>query len=186
MYSRASTILLDDVISAVDAQTSQHIIKHCFTSPLMAGRTVIIASHAVELLAPLACQALFLDAGKVVWTGTGPDLLESEHMAHLKTEAPALLKEEEEDNNVPTIGTLRKRRQSEKLSSMSADFELNTGVARTPRQLLMEEQRAKGTIDMQHWKDLITSNGGKMFWSGLMVLLFVTCLSPVAERKALE
>jgi ABC-type multidrug transport system ATPase subunit len=152
----------------------------------MAGRTIIIASHAVESLAPLARQAIFLDAGKVAWTGTGPDLLESEHMAHLKTETTALLKEEEEDDNAPTAWTLRKRQQSEKLSSTSADFELNTAVARTPRQLIIEEKRAKGTIDMQHWNDLITFNGGKLFWSGLMVLLIVTCLSPVAERKALE
>jgi ABC-type Na+ transport system ATPase subunit NatA len=83
VYSRASTIVLDDVISAVDAHTSQHIINKCFQSPLMAGRTIIIASHAVEALAPLADQAIYLDEGRVQWQGTGPELLESEHMSHL-------------------------------------------------------------------------------------------------------
>lgn len=85
VYSRASTILLDDVISAVDAQTSQHILKHCFQSSLMTGRTIIIASHAVESLAPLADKAIFLEDGTAKWQGLGPDLLESECMAHLKT-----------------------------------------------------------------------------------------------------
>lgn len=86
VYSRASVLLLDDVISAVDAQTSQHIIKHCFSSSLMSDRTVILASHAVESLASLAAHAIYLDDA-CLWQDSGSQLLETEHMAHLKSES---------------------------------------------------------------------------------------------------
>jgi ABC-type multidrug transport system ATPase subunit len=191
VYSRAATLLLDDVISAVDAQTSQHIITHCFRSPLIAGRTVIIASHAVESLAPLAQNALFLDTGTVVWNGAGPELLESEHMTHLRTEVP-------EVPPTPTRGEAEEPATHERKACVNtlngggsgalggAQFEVRKAIAKTPRQLIMENKRAKGTIDLKHWKDLMVFNGGKLFWIGLTAILLASCLLPVAERKTLE
>jgi ABC-type multidrug transport system ATPase subunit len=194
VYSRASTLLLDDVISAVDAETSQHIITHCFRSPLIAGRTVIIASHAVESLAPLAQNALFLDAGSVVWSGTGPELLESEHMTHLRTELPEVhLQPPTPTHREVAEPATQQRRASVDVSNgvgaetlAAAEFEVRKPIAKTPRQLIMEDKRAQGMIDLRHWKDLMGFNGGKLFWIGLTAILLASCLLPVAERKTLE
>lgn len=171
-------LLLDDVISAVDAQTSKHIVQHCFEGELMKHRTIIIASHAVESLAPLASHSIFLDGGQAVWTGTGSQLLETPHMAHLKTE------NEKEHEAEPIIVD---RRDSLKETEEEKDsFEIKEQVPKTPKQLIIEEQRNKGTINFDHWRDLKKFNGNNLFWTGAIALLFISSLAPVAERHTLE
>ncbi|KAK4686657.1 hypothetical protein P7C73_g3466, partial [Tremellales sp. Uapishka_1] len=179
VYSKASTLLLDDVISAVDAETAQHIIKHCFKSDLVERRTVIIASHAVELLAPLAPFCICLQDGKIAWRGEGKDLLESRHMAHLKTDLKAT--PDGESNQVLVEGT--SEANSEK---QAGDFDVKEQIPKTPKQLVLEEQRRKGTVSMRHWKELKEHNGNNVFWSGLIILLVASCLAPVAERRILS
>eukprot|EP00966_Prymnesium_polylepis_P172145 3980396-Prymnesium_polylepis.2 len=48
-YSRASVVLLDDPLSAVDAITAKHIVRHVIHG-LLRGRTVIAVLHQVALL----------------------------------------------------------------------------------------------------------------------------------------
>lgn len=148
----------------------------------MVGRTVIIASHAVETLAPLADQAVFLDAGQAVWTGTGVGLMQSEHMAHLKTESGTPIHQHEEEG--PSSESLEKRRGSEKQGPNT--FVIKEALPKTPRQLIMEEKREKGTTELKYWRELLHYNGGKMFWVAMLLVLFGSTLAPVAERRVLE
>jgi len=98
----------------------------------------LLVSHAVESLAPLADQALFLDNSRVVWQGIGPELLESPHMIHLMTE-PSKVNEEGH------LGIL-----------------LNSCIRRgwmqsrhkTSNQLIIEEQQEKGDVNINHWQSL--------------------------------
>lgn len=179
MYSRASTILLDDVISAVDAHTSTHIIKHCFQGPLMAGRTIIIASHAVESLAPISHQAIFLEDGRVAWKGTGVDLLSSEYMAHLRTRPTSDWKDD-----IETSDQFMKRRPS--VEEDMETFEVKEALVRTPRQLVIEETRSKGSVQTKYQWENVWFNGGIFFYALLFLLLLACTLFPVAERRGLE
>lgn len=45
LYSPASTLLLDDVFSALDTHTTSRVYKSCFQSGMLADRTVILATH---------------------------------------------------------------------------------------------------------------------------------------------
>jgi ABC-type multidrug transport system ATPase subunit len=179
--------VLDDVISAVDAHTSQHIIQKCFKSDLMAGRTVIIASHAVESLADLAHRALFLEDGTVAWQGTGPELLETEYMSHLKTERSTAQAENSDidaDLNEPEPSAKRKASLA---NTMEADqFDVRRAPARTPRQILVEEKRDKGTVAFRHWFELMKMNGGPIYFTAFSVFTLVSVLGPVAERHLLK
>jgi hypothetical protein len=148
----------------------------------MAGRTLIIASHAVESLAPIADQAIFIDAGRVVWQGTGPDILASEHMAHLKTETA----NSGGDDSTSIGGDPSENRRRSSLIDNAQAFEIKEHPLKTPRQLMMEEHKAKGTVDVSHWRELISFNGGKTFWLVLAALLLGTVAAPVAERGVLE
>lgn len=74
LYSTAKTVILDDVLSAVDAQTARHIHKHVLMGPLMEGRTCIIITHAVHLVVPSSAFVVMLDAGQVVASGTPASL----------------------------------------------------------------------------------------------------------------
>jgi ABC-type multidrug transport system ATPase subunit len=188
VYSRASTIVLDDVISAVDAHTSQHIINKCFQSPLMAGRTIIIASHAVEALAPLADQAIYLDEGRVQWQGTGPELLESEHMSHLKSEtssSSSVLEDDPAATSEPDL-THMPRKASLPSDIEETSFEVVRVPAKTPRQLLVDEDRAKGAVDFRLWSGLLRMNGGPGYFTAFILTTLISIIGPVGERQYLK
>lgn len=181
IYSRAATLILDDVISAVDATTSQHIVKHCFQSDLTAGRTIIIASHAVEALAPISHQALFLQDAKVVFCGTGSELLSSPHMAHLVA-----------DKFGPDLGTLDDSRDIQPASNPAESsedvptFEVKESSPKTPRQLIEDETRGDGALSGAVWFKTLWSCGGVWYWSMLAVMLLAVNLMGLFQGKVLE
>lgn len=97
VYSRAGILLLDDVLSAVDAHTAAHIYEQCLKGPLLKGRTVILVSHHVQLTAPgagfvvrrvcsppLALRLTTLDSqvslenGRVAFSGSSSEFFESD------------------------------------------------------------------------------------------------------------
>lgn len=188
VYSRASTLILDDVISAVDATTSQHIIEHCFNGEIMAGRTIIIASHAVESLAPIADQAIFLENGQVALSGTGDELLRSEHVAHLRAsvegENISLVDQDRQGKGVVDKDIKEKDQTS---TSESADeFQVKEFNPKTPRQILLEDKREEGTVMMKHYSDWLSFNGGAPFWVMWIVLLGLVKAAMLLEYKTLE
>lgn len=146
----------------------------------MAGRTVVIASHAVNFLAPLAAQAIFLDEGHIVWSGPGPDLLVSPYMAPLVQAA--------------TITGFRGNSTQQHMitNSSAKDIMVTNGIQfkdalpKTPRQLIGEEYRASGEVGMQHWQNLRRNNGNLAFWAGLVALVILLTGLPVLERNVLR
>lgn len=77
LYSPAKTIILDDVLSAVDAQTARHLHDRVLTGPLMKGRTCILVSHAINLVAPSAAFVVMLEGGVVAASGSPAELAAS-------------------------------------------------------------------------------------------------------------
>lgn len=64
LYSSASTLLLDDIFSALDTHTTSRIYKRCFESGMVADRTVILVSHFSAAVAD-ADLLIALDHGTV-------------------------------------------------------------------------------------------------------------------------
>jgi len=155
----------------------------------MAGRTVIIASHAVEALATLADQAIYLDEGRVQWQGTGPELLETEHMSHLKSEtssASSLLALE--DDPVATAEpdlTNMPRKASLPSEIEETSFVVVRVPAKTPRQLLVDEDRAKGAV-FRLWSGLLRMNGGPGYFTAFILTTLISIAGPVGERQYLK
>ncbi|KAF9054811.1 multidrug resistance-associated ABC transporter [Panaeolus papilionaceus] len=54
VYSPAQIILLDDIFAALDVHTSASIAKECFGGDLIKGRTVILITHNLPLVLPMA------------------------------------------------------------------------------------------------------------------------------------
>ncbi|KAF9521634.1 hypothetical protein CPB83DRAFT_865377 [Crepidotus variabilis] len=66
VYSNAQTVLLDDILAALDVQTAAHIVKECFQGDVLSGRTVLLVTHNITLTAPIADCIVTIDAsGKV-------------------------------------------------------------------------------------------------------------------------
>lgn len=74
VYSNARHLLLDDCLSALDANTASWIFQKCIAGRLMQGRTCILATHNVALTAPGANYIVRLDKGTVVAAGSRQDL----------------------------------------------------------------------------------------------------------------
>ncbi|RSM08247.1 hypothetical protein CDV31_008255 [Fusarium ambrosium] len=49
VYANTDLVVLDDVLSALDATTSSHIIDECIFGPLIEGRTTILVSDKAEI-----------------------------------------------------------------------------------------------------------------------------------------
>lgn len=68
LYSQAKTIVLGDIMSAVDVQMREWLLKHALTGELARGRTIILATHHVDLCRPRASFQVHLADGKVART----------------------------------------------------------------------------------------------------------------------
>lgn len=90
LYSRARLVLLDDVLSAVDASTARHLAEHALAGPLLESRTLVLVSHNVQLVGRLVDQVVLLKAGRVEFCGTPQKFLASD-------ECDELLKGDAED-----------------------------------------------------------------------------------------
>ena len=64
IYSKASTIFLDDVFPALDVTTAVHLYNHCFCSDLLHGRTVILVTQ-IPWIGEQADFEVRLDGGVV-------------------------------------------------------------------------------------------------------------------------
>ncbi|WFC94747.1 hypothetical protein MBRA1_001381 [Malassezia brasiliensis] len=88
VYSRAGVLLLDDVLSAVDAHTAKHLAEHLLGSALLDERTVLLVSHNVPLVAPYVRHVVLLDDGAVAFQGTSDAFLASPLYTGLRDAPP--------------------------------------------------------------------------------------------------
>ncbi|PSK34014.1 ATP-dependent bile acid permease [Elsinoe australis] len=61
LYSQAALILVDDVFSALDTRTGQHVLNLGLRGPLSIRRTIIVATHRQSLCLSKAAYAFRLD-----------------------------------------------------------------------------------------------------------------------------
>jgi ABC-type multidrug transport system fused ATPase/permease subunit len=62
LYSRATTILLDDILSALDSRVARHVLD-ALDGPLGTGRTRILVTHQLELCIPKASYVVHISNG---------------------------------------------------------------------------------------------------------------------------
>lgn len=69
VYVQADLYLLDDCLSAVDAQVATEIFSRCICGVLK-NRTVLLITHKLHTVLPKADQILFLKNGRVFFDGS--------------------------------------------------------------------------------------------------------------------
>lgn len=190
LYSPARTILLDDVLSAVDAQTARHLHVHCLMGPLMKNRTVIMVTHQVNLVAPSAAYVVSLQDGQVVAAGLPSELVASGHLE--------LSEEEIERSDTPTSSTLAADSDEpvdvieENLDGIEHDAldgkkQLDADRAapeavRLAKQLVATELQGSGVIKLSTYMLYFKSMGGLFFWVILAVAFAGAQLLQVASN----
>ncbi|KAI5288946.1 hypothetical protein KEM52_000971 [Ascosphaera acerosa] len=81
VYSSARHLLLDDCLSAVDSHTARHIVQETLMGPLMYGRTCVLVTHNVALVAPKAALVVLMKGGRIVAQGTPAEVAASPEAA---------------------------------------------------------------------------------------------------------
>jgi ABC-type multidrug transport system ATPase subunit len=111
----------------------------------MAGRTVILVSHHVQLCAPGAAFVISLDNGAVTYSGSSKEFLTN-------GVDPDLLKDDPEDHSDEGVEII------EDVEPTDAEEEKVTAAVpaiaekrAAPRKLIEDEQRATGRISRDVW-----------------------------------
>ncbi|KAF8154768.1 multidrug resistance-associated ABC transporter [Crassisporium funariophilum] len=187
VYSRASILLLDDVLSAVDAHTAHHLYHECLKGDLMQGRTVILVSHHVQLCAPGASYIVALDNGRVQFEGSRDEfqssgvmrtLVQSTDTGETDDKDEKLILEEAAEKVLADEPDLPSE-ESSTVASTPASVKLEKKPA---RKLVEEEKRAVGRISRDIWETYIWACGNGWFWALFISVLVVASASPVLEN----
>ncbi|CAO3698324.1 unnamed protein product [Rhizopus stolonifer] len=148
VYSRAQNVLMDDVLSAVDAHTAKHLYEKCLMGPLMKSRTRILITHHVRLCAKGATYIVNLDYNVA---GTPYGLRE---LGYLEAEEENIEEEAEEEKAIEeTIPVTEEENKK-------------------PRALVEEESRATGMVKVRLYKMYIQLVGNSFFWLFMAILIF--------------
>jgi ABC-type bacteriocin/lantibiotic exporter with double-glycine peptidase domain len=81
VYSDASIILMDDPISALDANVKKKIFKNVFMRKL-SGKTRILVTHAIDFL-KFADQIVVLKKGSIELKGSYDEIKDSDYMKEI-------------------------------------------------------------------------------------------------------
>ena len=144
-YSRASTLLLDDPISALDHNTAESIIRKSFSGPLLEGRRITLVTHRPELCIDHAVKIL------EVSDNTVRQISQEEARAKgISSSTSAAQKNEEDDQE----DTKTKEEQE---------------AAAVPDEFIEEEHRASGGV--KRWIYWQYVKAGKLKWWLLLAIV---------------
>ncbi|XP_011890882.1 PREDICTED: multidrug resistance-associated protein 4 isoform X5 [Cercocebus atys] len=177
VYQDADIYLLDDPLSAVDAEVSRHLFELCICQTLHEKITILV-THQLQYL-KAASQILILKDGKMVQKGTYTEFLKS------GIDFGSLLKKDNEESEqlpVPETPTLRNRTFSESSvwSQQSSRPSLKDGAVETQDTenvpvTLSDENRSEGKVGFQAYKNYFRAGA---HW---IVIIFLILLNTAAQ-----
>ncbi|XP_035659576.1 multidrug resistance-associated protein 4-like isoform X1 [Branchiostoma floridae] len=163
VYHDADVYLLDDPLSAVDAEVGRHLFNRCIQGALR-DKPRILVTHQLQYVQE-ADQILVLLEGEQVTLGTYSELLQS-GIDFAKMMAREEEQEDEEDgrklNRQLSKGSsrrqVRSRTFSEASSAKSAESDAEEEEVSVP--LLEEEDRMTGSVGWTVYKDYFKAGAG--------------------------
>ncbi|KAG1749648.1 uncharacterized protein EDB91DRAFT_1334077 [Suillus paluster] len=166
IYSSAQTLLLDDVLAALDVHTSKWIVDKCFAGDLVRDRTVILVTHNVAMASSVAHFVVSLGSnGRIVSQGSISEAIAKDHKfaAEMAKEQEVLAKEAEVVDNPE---------------------EPNADAKKSDGKLVMSEEIAEGHVSWPAFKLYLAGLGGNYpmtFWVVFLVLVALTDLASTVQ-----
>ncbi|KAF9481117.1 multidrug resistance-associated ABC transporter [Pholiota conissans] len=141
VYSQAQVILLDDILAALDVHTAAWIVEKCLKGDLIKDRTVLLVTHNITLVSPLAKYIVSIGQDGVLSTqSTSIDVpLASD---------PILANEAKLDKEELNIG-------NQEVPSLAKKEDPAQG------KLIIAEEVAKGHVTWKSLKLFLSGLGGK-------------------------
>ena len=153
---------MDDVLAALDVHTAKWIVDKAFKGELLKGRTTLLVTHDVALVASITGHVLLLGRhGQVSATGTVAEVLKHDQKLKAQVEKK---REEIEEVDAKEEGDLGKN--SEEQATVA------TG------KLIVAEEKALGRVELAAVMLYIGGMGGLLIWVAIIgstvLALFVT------------
>ncbi|KAK4128244.1 P-loop containing nucleoside triphosphate hydrolase protein [Parathielavia appendiculata] len=165
LYSRAGILVLDDVLSAVDAHVGRLIVDRALTGELARGRTRILATHHAELVMPYASYLVCLRSGEVE---------SAELLPQIGAKAVMVEEAEQDTSSGPPAKSAADTRDGP-----SAPVTSNKATKD-------EERRESGHVKWRVYKAYFKASGGVIAWLVGISILLVTHALTVARAWSLK
>ncbi|KAF9339730.1 hypothetical protein BGZ91_004895 [Linnemannia elongata] len=174
IYSDAEVLLLDDCLSAVDSHTGKHLFQ-TLTGPLLEGRTVVMATHQVQLTLGAASTVLVLNKGEVLGVGTPEQAVRKEWVENVTLTSSAQASDASSE-----ISTLNEGES--KTSQKSDDADGKKKKEKISVKLTEEEKKQEGAVAWRVYKTYLNASGGWLFWLGLIGIFFLREIVDVGQN----
>ncbi|XP_029521300.1 ATP-binding cassette sub-family C member 4-like isoform X2 [Oncorhynchus nerka] len=174
VYQDADIYLLDDPLSAVDAEVGRHLFEQCICG-ILKNKPRILVTHQLQYL-QAANQILVLKEGHMVARGTYSELQRS------GVDFTSLLKREEEGPQAPGVETesrspcSRTLSQNSVVSHTSSIRSVKDGTEQLPAepvQTVVEESRSDGTIGVGLYVKYLKAGANILVLIGVLLLQFL-------------
>ncbi|KAG8843875.1 hypothetical protein FRB96_003699 [Tulasnella sp. 330] len=203
VYARTKHVLLDDPLAAVDSHTARHLYDNVLTGPLMEHRTCILVTHHVELVQPGAHYLVRMLDGRIDMRGTIKDLEAHGLLEGIVKDAALQIKGEEASgsktpsDDAETVAEAvieGKTVQEVKTVPESINIPGATGptsaptsepVGKTPKRLVKDEERAKGTVKFKIYKTYLKASSYAT-WAWLLFGIGIFQICGILEKLWLK
>ncbi len=162
LYSRAGILVLDDVLSAVDAHVGRTIVNVALTGDLAKGRTRILATHHPEMCLAHATRLVRLDNGRVL---SVEEVTEAQEGASLTALEPT------------DVGSSPSSEPGDAGEQPTADSKKKSDD---------EEKRESGRVRSRVYREYLKAGKSLHLWAIFLVLLTVSRLLSVATTWSLK
>ncbi|KAG0318908.1 hypothetical protein BG000_004022, partial [Podila horticola] len=165
IYSAAEVLLLDDCLSAVDSHTGKQLFQ-TLTGPLLYGRTVLMATHQVQLTLNAATLVVVLERGEILGSGTPEVVINKGWVDHVAFVEP----QPDDGSQVSTLqdeeGVLMSRKATKK---------------KVVSKLTEDEKRGEGAVSWPVYRTYLNASGGWIFWVAITVLFLTRQLVDISQ-----
>lgn len=186
VYANPDTILLDDVLSAVDAHVGKYIMEKCILG-LMRSKTRVLATHQLALIEKYADKVLFLDGSGGIVMGSVEELRKTvpafdelmafnDH-AEVEEEEPIEIYGEPDGEGLTRRVTTR---SSLRRSSTHASEKVEEDPEKVPKAtgaLMQTEEREVDSISWDVYRDFVRFGSFGMGWFLIPVFLSILILA---------
>lgn len=184
VYANRDIILLDDVLSAVDAHVGKFIMENCITG-IMKGKTIILATHQLALIENYASRVIFLDGSGSAVVGTVHDLRSNvPAFNELMTYNDHTENSEEEEEEIPIKLAPEESASGSQLArikttqSETTDEEKQAGaVPANDGSLIKNENHEQGSISIDVLRNFVRHGSLGIGWFIVPVFIMIIVIA---------
>lgn len=169
IYQGLDTYMLDDVLSAVDAQVARWILHNAILGPFMDQKTRILCTHNVQAISS-ADMVVVMDKGQVTWVGSSVDLAVSSY--------PAFSPQNEFDALSDVQGKELSMADSIQVSHSHLPERESNHVSEEVQEIVEAESRKEGRVELAVYKNYAAFSG----WF-ITVVIFLSAILMQASRN---